>query len=81
MILRDGLAVFEAKDICRKLETDKIDFKVDQVSGEEAAMQPKGGVCNFMIRVKNGNLSEKACAYWDEDARDYALAMMKRYRA
>ena len=38
MILRDGLAVFEAKDICRKLETDKIDFKVDQVSGEEAGI-------------------------------------------
>ena len=46
-----------------------------------AAMQPKGEACNFMVRVKNGNLSEEVCAYWDEDARDYALAMMKRYRA
>lgn len=46
-----------------------------------AAMQPKGEACNFMVRVKNGNLSEEVCAYWDEDARDYALVMMKRYRA
>lgn len=38
MILRDGLAVFEAKDICRKLEAEKVDFKVDQVSGEEAGI-------------------------------------------
>ena len=38
MILRDGLAVFEAKDICRKLETGKVDFKVEQVSGEEAGI-------------------------------------------
>ena len=33
VILRDGLAVFEAKDICRMLETGKVGFKVDQVSG------------------------------------------------
>ena len=52
-----------------------------KLSVDQAAMQPKGGVCNFMIRVKNGNLSEKVCSYWDEDALDYALAMMKRYRA
>ena len=51
-------------------------FSVDQ-----AAMQPKGQVANFMIRVKNGNLSEKVCSGWDEDALDYAVAMMKRYRA
>ena len=38
VILRDGLAVFEAKDICRMLETGKVDFKVDQVSGEEAGI-------------------------------------------
>ena len=38
MILRDGLAVFEAKDFCRKLEAGKIDFKVEQVSGEEAGI-------------------------------------------
>ena len=38
VILRDGLAVFEAKDICRMLETGKVDFKVDQVSGEEVGI-------------------------------------------
>ena len=38
VILRDGLAVFEAKDICRMLETGKVDFMVDQVSGEEAGI-------------------------------------------
>ena len=38
VILRDGLAVFEAKDICRMLETGKVGFKVDQVSGEEAGI-------------------------------------------
>ena len=38
VLLRDGLAVFEAKDICRMLETGKVDFKVDQVSGEEAGI-------------------------------------------
>ena len=52
-----------------------------KLSVDQAAIQPKGCVCNFMVRVKNGNLSEKVCAYWDEDARDYALAMMKRYSA
>lgn len=52
-----------------------------KLSVDQAAMQPQGRVCNFMIRVKNGNLSEKACGYWDEDALAYALAMMKRYRA
>ena len=52
-----------------------------KLSVEQAAMQPKDGACNFMVRVKNGNLSEKVCAYWDKDALDYALAMMKRYRA
>ena len=38
VILLDGLALFEAKDICRMLETGKVDFKVDQVSGEEAGI-------------------------------------------
>ena len=38
VILRDGLAVFEAKDICRMLETGKVGFKVDQISGEEAGI-------------------------------------------
>ena len=51
-------------------------FSVDQ-----ASLQPRGRVSNFMIRVKNGNISEKVCSGWDEDALDYAVAMMKRYRA
>ena len=38
VILLDGLALFEAKDICRMLETGKVDFKVDQVSDEEASI-------------------------------------------
>lgn len=52
-----------------------------ELSVDQAAMQPKGQVSNFMIRVKNGNVSTKVCSYWDEDALDYAIAMMKRYRA
>lgn len=52
-----------------------------ELSVDQAAMQPKGQVANFMIRVKNGNISTKVCSYWDEDALDYAIAMMKRYRA
>ena len=52
-----------------------------ELSVDQAAMQPKGQVSNFMIRVKNGNISTKVCSYWDEDALDYAIAMMKRYRA
>ena len=50
-------------------------------SVEQATMQSKTHESNFMIRVKNGNLSEKVCTCWDEDALDYAVAMMKRYRA
>lgn len=52
-----------------------------RISIDQAALQPKGGVANFMISVKNGNSTEKVCTYWNEDALDYALAMLKRYRA
>ena len=43
--------------------------------------QPRGQGANFAIRVRNGNLSEKICSGWDEDARTYAIAMAKRYCA
>ena len=33
------------------------------------------------IRVKNGYRSEIACAFWDDEAIDFALEMLKRYRA
>ena len=52
-----------------------------QIVVGQADFQPRGAFpIKRVIRVKNGNVSEKACGYWDEDALEYALAMTKRYR-
>ena len=81
LVLERGHGVYSAK-VFGIGRTRHFDLNREtKLSVDQAGMQPQGRVCNFMIRVKNGNLSEKACGYWDEDALDYALAMMKRYRA
>ena len=48
-------------------------------AGESAAVRQRG--LSRRIRVKNGYRSVYICSYWDADATDFVLAMLRRHCA
>ena len=89
LVLEHGRGVYSAKllGLGRKRQFDlRGDTEISD-SGEERkpsfliSMPIASNPFVRKIRVKNGYRSEIVCAFWDDDAIDFALEMLKRYRA
>lgn len=59
--------------------TKQFDLNRETEISTEEHFESKQGMIS-RIKVKNGNKSEYVCNGWDDDAIDYALALLKRFR-